>query len=78
MRQALNELKGKFVDIYTGHILFGDQHLQMQFDPETELGFGFRCRGQAIYIKEDEIVNCYAEEKEIFIESKLMYIKIVK
>ena len=48
MRQlidALKEMKGKTGDIYTGHKLFGKQHIQMKFVPEIEAGWGFRVHG---------------------------------
>lgn len=38
--EALRETKDKMVDIYTEHKLFGKQHIQTKFVPETEAGWG--------------------------------------
>ena len=40
---ALKEIKGKNVDIYTEHKFFDKQHIQMKFVPETEAGWGSVC-----------------------------------
>lgn len=80
MRQlidALKEMKGKTADIYTGHKLFGKQHIQMKFVPETEVGWGFRVRGQAIYIDKNDIVGYVVRNGEIVINGKMMTIKII-
>lgn len=79
MRQlvnALKELKGKHVHISTAHGLFGHQCIEMEFDPETELGVGFRCKGQSIYITDDELVSYSIKDDEIWFESALMCVKI--
>lgn len=76
--EALQALKGKDVDIYTAHALFGKQHLQMKLEPETSMGVGFRCKEQAIYIKYDDIVNYQIDDKGIIINGNLMRIIITK
>lgn len=76
--EALTEISGKYVDIYTEHKIFGQQHLQMEFVPEVELGLGFRCKGQAIYIDTDDVIDYCIGDKEIIIKGKLMSIKIVR
>jgi hypothetical protein len=50
----------------------------MSFIPETEIGLGFRCKGQAIYIDEDDVIGYKIDNKEIAIYGKLMSIQIVK
>lgn len=40
---ALKEIKGKNVDIYTEHKFFDKQHIQMKFVPETEEGLCSVC-----------------------------------
>lgn len=80
MRQlidALKEIEGENVDIYTSHKLFGWQHIQMKFVPETEAGWGFRVRGQAIYINKDEVVSYEVGNRDIIINGNMMTIKIV-
>lgn len=80
MRQlidALKEIKGENVDIYTSHKLFGEQHIQMKFVPETEAGWGFRVRGQAIYIDKDDVVSYEVGNGDVIINGNMMTIKIV-
>lgn len=74
---VLKETEGKEVNIYTNHKLFGKQHIQMKLVPETEIGFGFRARGQAIYIDKDDIVGYVVRNGEIIINGKMMTIKII-
>ena len=76
--EALNGLKGKQVDIYTEHLLYGKQHIEMAFEPEVCPGLGFKCGEQAIYVKHDEIIYGYATENEVYIGGELMSVKIVK
>lgn len=66
------------VDIHTEHKLFGKQHIQMKFVPETEIGLGFRCNEQIIYIDNDNLVDYYVENDKVIINGKMMSIKIVK
>ena len=66
------------VDIHTEHNLFGKQHIQMKFVPETEIGLGFRCKEQIIYIDNDNLVDYYVENDKVIINGKMMSIKIVK
>lgn len=80
MRQlidALKEIKGKNVDIYTEHKLFDKQHIQMKFVPETEVGWGFRVYGQVICIDKDDIVSYEIENGKIIINGSKMTIKII-
>ena len=80
MRQlidALKEIEGENTDIYTSHKLFGGQHIQMKFVPEIEAGWGFRVRGQAIYINKDEVVSYEVGNRDIIINGNMMTIKIV-
>lgn len=80
MRQlidALKEIKGENVDIYTSHKLFGEQHIQMKFVPEAEAGWGFRVRGQAIYIDKDDVVSYEVGNGNVIINGNMMTIKIV-
>lgn len=75
--EALRETKDKMVDIYTEHKLFGKQHIQTKFVPETEAGWGFRVRGQAIYIDKDDVVSYDVSNRKVEIQGKMMKIKIV-
>lgn len=80
MRQlidALKEIEGANVDIHTEHKLFGKQHIQMKFIPETEAGWGFRARGQAIYINKDDVVSYDINNRKVEIKGKMMSIKII-
>lgn len=74
---ALKEIEGKEANIYTKHKLFGKQHIQMKFVPETEIGCGFRVRGQAIYIDKNDIVGYAVRNGEVIINGKMMTIKII-
>lgn len=75
--EALKEMKDQNVDIYTEHKLFGKQHIQMKFVPETEVGWGFRVRGQAIYIDKDNVVSYDVNNRKVEINGKMMNIKII-
>ena len=80
MRQlidALKEIEGENTDIYTNHKLFGGQHIQMKFVPETEAGWGFRVHGQAIYIDKDDVVSYEVDDGRIVINGNRMTIKII-
>ena len=76
--EALKEIVGQEVKIYTEHKLFGRQQIEIEFEPETELGIGFRCKDQSIYIDENDIVGYEIDENEIVIDGTLMSIHIVK
>ena len=81
MRQiikALNDIKGKDVNIYTNHKIFGKQHIKMEFEPETEIGVGFRCRDQVIYMDNNEIVDFSIEDGKVIINGEMMSIIIVE
>lgn len=80
MRQlidALKEIKGEIVDIYTEHKFFDGQHIQMKFVPETEVGFGFRVHEQAIYIDKDDVASYEIDDGRISINGSRMTIKII-
>lgn len=76
--EALNELKGQDVYIYIEHKLFGSQCIIMQFEPETEIGFGFHFREQVIYIDKDDVVDYCVDTGKIHIDGGLMSMEIVK
>ena len=75
--KALKEMEGEMVDIYTRHKFFDEQHIQMKFVPETEIGCGFQARGQAIYIDKNDIVDYVVRNGEVIINGKIMTIKII-
>ena len=50
----------------------------MNFVPVTEIGLGFRCKEQIIYIDNDNLVDYYVENDKVIINGKMMSIKIVK
>jgi hypothetical protein len=80
MRQlidALKEIEGENTDIYTNHKLFGRQHIQMKFVPETEAGWGFRVCGQVIYIDKDDVVSYDVCDGKVVINGNMMTIKII-
>lgn len=81
MRQlinALREIEGKNVNIYTEHKLWGKQHLKIKFKPETEIGFGFHYKKQVIYIDKNEIIDYYHYNNQIIINGTMMCINIIK
>lgn len=78
LTDALEKIRGEYVDIYTKHRFFGSQHIQMKFDPETEKGFGFHCKGQSIYIGDNEIVEYDIENSKVIINGNDISIEIIK
>lgn len=76
--EALKKIKGENVNIYTEHKLFGKQHLKIKFVPETEMGFGFHCKDQVIYIDKGEIVDYYIGNDRIVINGMMMCMNIIK
>lgn len=76
LKEALEEMRGKCVDIYTKHRLWGNQHIQMEFDPEIKFGYGFRCGGQAIYICDNDVIDYNVAKDKISISGKNMEIDI--
>lgn len=76
--EALTSIRGEYVDIYTQHKLFGDQHLKMNFIPYIENGFGFCCKSQNIYIPNEELAVWVCGKNQITIKSKDMKIEIIK
>lgn len=78
LTDALENMKGECVDIYTKHRLFGDQHIQTKFYPETEIGFGFHCKGQVICITDKDYIGYSIGRDMIIIYGNNMNIKIIK
>ncbi len=78
LTDALEQMRGEYVDIYTKHRFFGSQHIQMKFDPETQKGFGFHCKGQSIYIGDNEVVGYNIENSKVIVKGKDMTIEIVQ
>lgn len=76
--EALKEIKNTDVNIYTDHKIFGKQHVAIKFEPEVEIGLGFHCKEQIIYIDKEDIVDYYIEDDKIVINGTLMSITIVK
>lgn len=76
--ESLKEIKEKYVDICTTHKLFGTQRIQMKFDPETEIGFGFRTHNQSIYIDKNDITSYEVNNNNIIINGNMMIIKITQ
>lgn len=79
MRQLIETLKmleGEEVRIYTEHDLFGKQRIEMEFEPETEIGVGFRCGEQAIYIDKDDLVDYAIGDNYIVLSGRMMHITI--
>lgn len=76
--KSLNGIKGENVNIHTVHKLFGEQHIEMKFKPETEIGLGFHCKEQVIYIDNDDVIDYCVEDDKIVINGSMMCITIVK
>ena len=76
LKEVLEKMKGEYVNIYTRHRLFGTQHIRMRFDPEIELGYGFRCKGQSIYIRENELVDYLIIDNRVIIIGENIEINI--
>ena len=77
MRQALNAKRGKKVNVYIEHKLFGKQHLVLdRFEPETEIGYGFHVGGQCIYIEKEDVLDWKVVHGTIMIQGKMMSIVI--
>ena len=76
--ESLNDMSGQEVKIYTDHKLFGKQQIEMQLEPETDLGVGFCCKGQSIYIENDDIVDYKVDKNNIVMNGSLMKIHIVQ
>ena len=77
---ALKNMEGKQVSISTEHKLFGNQNISMVFEPETEIGLGFHCKNQVIYIDKEDARFYDITKDEICIEGELMriVIKLIK
>ena len=79
IKDALEDMKGKHVDIYTKHYLFDDQHIKSSnFIPITDIGIGFKHKEQKIYIKNNEIESYDVKNDRIIINSKGFTIMVVK
>lgn len=76
--EILNKTKGENVTIHTIHKLFGEQYIEMEFQPETEIGLGFRCREHVICIEYNDIICWRIKDDEIIIQGKMMQIIIKK
>ena len=75
--EALHGIKGKRVNVYTNHKLFGSQCINMVFDPETELGLGFKCNRQSVYVDIDDVVDWCIDNNKVAINGNMMSITIV-
>lgn len=79
IKDALENMGGEQVDIYTKHYLFDGQHIESQsFLPITDIGVGFKYKNQKIYIKYDEIESYNVKADRIIINGKGFIIMIVK
>lgn len=75
----LENMKGKHVDIYTRHYLFDSQNLEAEaFIPITDIGIGFQCGDQKIYIKENEVESYDIKEDRIIINGQEMVMMFIK
>lgn len=73
---ALKNLERRQVNVFTEHQLFGKQNICLEFKPETEIGFGFHCKDQVIYIDKDDVVSYNITDNEITIDGSLMRMRI--
>lgn len=79
IKDALENMKGKCVDIYTKHCLFDDQHIKSEnFIPITDIGFGFKYRNQNIYMKHNEVEIYDIKEDRLIISGNGFTIMVVK
>ena len=62
---------------FTEHQLFGEQSICLKFKPETEIGIGFYCKDQIIYIDKGDVMNYNITNNTIIINGKSMRMKIV-
>ena len=74
---ALKNIEGKIVNICTSHKLYGEQHINIGFVPETEIGLGFHCKEQVIYIDKEDVVDWFISDNKIVINGNMMSISIV-
>lgn len=73
---ALKNIKGRQARVYIDHQLFGKQNICLKFQPETEIGLGFHCNDQIIYIEKNDVLGYNITDNEIAINGSLMNIKI--
>jgi len=79
IKDALEDMKGQHVDIYTKHYLFDDQHIKSSnFIPITDIGIGFKHKNQKIYIKYDEIESYDIKDDRIIINGNNFIIMVLK
>lgn len=79
IKDALEDMKGHHVDIYTKHCLFDDQHIKSSnFIPVTDIGIGFKHKDQYIYIKNDEVETYDVKNDRIIVYGKGFSIMVVK
>ena len=76
LTEALESIKGKNVGIYISHKLYGNQYIEVEFEPETVERIGFYCKDQVIYMNYDEITNYSISDKEVTINGEVMCITI--
>ena len=68
LKKALEELEGKCVDIHVQHTFFGEQNVKIKkFIPVTDVGIGFKCRNQEVYIPHDQVKDYKIEKYMITI-----------
>ena len=79
IKDALEDMKGQHVDIYTKHYLFDSQYIKSSnFIPVTDIGIGFKHKDQKIYIKKDEIESYNIKEDRIIINGNNFIIMVIK
>lgn len=79
LRDALKDMEGQQVDIYTKHYLFDDQHIESSnFIPIIDLGVGFKHKNQNIYIKNEEIETYDVKDDRIIFHGNGFTIMVVK
>ena len=49
----------------------------MKFEPETEIGFGFKYKEQTIYIDKDDVVDYYIDDERVTINGNLICIDVM-
>ena len=70
-------MEGKTVWIHTKHRLWGENYYKMVFAPYTEKGYGFYCRGQNIYVPNEELAVWVRGKDNVTLKSKDMEINIL-
>lgn len=75
--EALNKINGQVADIFIEHRIFGKQHVTVIFKPETEIGLGFHCKEQIIYIDKTDLIDYEISDTSVVINGNMMKLKIV-